>query len=451
MKNSKFQKVLIITFITLICNFVFLFLNLSYVYALDVRKTVLENGLIVLHSEEHSLPIVMITLLVRASPLNETRDKAGLANLTAELLTEGTKHRKSSDINEEIEFLGADLYSSAESDYTTISLSVLKKDINKGFEIFSDILLNPVFPQHEIEREKEIIKGYLRQREEDPSFLAERAFKKEVFGEHPYGRLVEGSPETIENIKREDLIQFHAECFLPNNAILSIVGDISEEELTSLINRYLGDWEKADVPLKRAQGKNEKKTKKVVKIDKDLTQASVILGHSGISRDNPDYYAISIMNYILGGGGSSSRLMQSIREEMGLAYDVQSFFFSKKEKGFFQAEVQTKNESANSVITEIVKQIEKIRKEYVSEEELSDAKSYLIGSFPLRLDTSRKVADFFASVEFYNLGLDYIRKYPSYINSVTKEDVLRVARKYLDSEHYILVVVANQRKAALKY
>ncbi len=451
MKNSKFQKVLIITFITLICNFVFLFLNLSYVYALDVRKTVLENGLIVLHSEEHSLPIVMITLLVRASPLNETREKAGLANLTAELLTEGTKHRKSSDINEEIEFLGADLYSSAESDYTTISLSVLKKDINKGFEIFSDILLNPVFPQHEIERQKEIIKGSLRQREEDPSFLAERTFKKEVFGEHPYGRLVEGSPETIENIKREDLVRFHSECFLPNNAILSIVGDISEDELTSLINRYLGDWKKADLPLKKTQRIDEKKIKKIVKIDKDLTQASVILGHSGISRDNPDYYAISIMNYILGGGGSSSRLMQSIREEMGLAYDVQSFFFSKEEKGFFQAEVQTKNESANSVITEIVKQIEKIRKEYVSEEELSDAKSYLIGSFPLRLDTSRKAADFFASVEFYNLGLDYIRKYPSYINSVTKEDVLRVARKYLDSEHYILVVVANQRKAALKY
>jgi len=450
MKNSKFKELSIITFITLICNFVFLFLIFSYAYALDVRKTVLENGLIVLHSEEHSLPIVMITLLVRASPLNEPKDKAGLANLTAELLTGGTKHRESKDINEEIEFLGADLYSSAESDYTTISLSVLKKDVNTGFEIFSDILLNPVFPQHEIEREKELIKGSLRQREEDPSFLAERAFKREVFGEHPYGRLVEGSPETIENIKREDLLRFHSEYFLPNNTIFSVVGDISEEELNSLIKRYLNDWKKVDFPLETAQGITEKKMKKVVKIDKDLTQANIILGHIGISRDNPDYYAVSVMNYILGGGGSSSRLMQSIREEMGLAYDVQSFFFSKKEKGFFQADVQTKNESANSVITEIVKQMEKIRKEYVSEEELSDAKSYLIGSFPLRVDTSRKIADFLASVEFYNLGLDYIEKYPRYINSVTKEDVLRVAKKYLDPEHYVLVVVANQQKAVLK-
>jgi len=449
MKNRKFQKTFFLIFFFLF--FISYFLLPSNVYPLSVKRTVLQNGLVVLHSEEHSLPIVMVTLLVKVGLLNELKDKAGLANLTAELLTEGTKHRKSTDISEEIEFLGASLDASAGSDYSTISLSILKKDINKGFELFSDILLNPIFPRDEIERKKEIIKGSLKQREEDPAFLVERAFKKEVFDDHPYGRLIEGSAETIDNIKREDLIRFYSDYFLPNNSILSVVGDLTEGELNSLINRYLSDWKRAELPLLAAKGLNEKRTRKIVKIDKEVTQANIILGHIGISRDNPDYYAVSVMNYIFGGGGFSSRLMQFIRDKMGLAYDVESYFTVNKEKGLFQVEVQTKNESADLVISEILKQIGKIRKDYVSDDELSDAKLYLTGSFRRKLDTNRKIADFLAAVEFYNLGLDYVEKYSGYINSITKEDVLRVAKKYIDPENYVLVIVANQRKADLKY
>jgi zinc protease len=394
----------------------------------------------------------MLTLLVKASPLNEPKDKAGLANLTAELLLEGTRHRKSTDISQEIEFLGASLDTAMSSDYTTVTLSILKKDINKGLELFSDILLDPVFPQQEIERKKELIKGYLKQREEDPSFVAETTFRKEVFGEHPYGRLTEGSDETIDNMKREDLIRFYADYFLPNNSILSIVGDLTEGELNVLIKEYLDSWARADLPSTMSRVSDEKKVTKIIKkIDKDLTQANIILGHIGISRNDPDYYAVSVMNYIFGGGGFSSRLMQSIRDEKGLAYDVGSFFSLNKEKGTFQIEVQTKNESAGLVISEIVKQMKRILKEEISDEELADAKSYLTGSFKRRLDTNRKIADFLALVEFYNLGFDYIEKYPIYINSITKEDILRVARKYLNSENYVLVVIANQKKAALKY
>lgn len=419
--------------------------------ALNAKRSVLPNGLIVLHSENHSLPIVMVTLLVKAGQISEPKDKAGLANLVAELLTEGTKHRTARDISEEIEFIGASLDASAGSDYMIITLSVLKKDIYKGFELFSDILLNPIFPQEEIERKKLLIKGVLRQQEEEPAFLANRAFKKEVCGEHPYGRLIEGSVETIEGIKRNDLLRFYSDYFLTNNSIVSIAGDLTTDELNSLMKKYLSDWRKVDLPLKTVSLLEGKKIKKVVKIERDLTQANIILGQTGISRDNPDYYAISVMNYILGGGGFSSRLMQSIRDNMGLAYDVDSSFISNKEGGMFQVGVQTKNESANLVISEVLKQMERMRKEYVSAEDLSEAKSYLTGSFPRRLDTNRKIADFLAYVEFYNLGLDYVEKYPDYINSVTKEDVIRVARKYLAPENYVLVVVANQKKAMLKY
>lgn len=419
-------------------------------HALDVSRKTLPNGLLVLHSEKHALPIVMMTLLIKAGQINEPADKAGLAHLTAELLTEGTKHRNSLEISEEIEFIGASLDASAERDYTTISLSVLKKDMNKGFELFSDILLSPTFPQDEIDRKRERIKGFLKQQEEDPSFLAERAFIKEVFGTYPYGRLIEGNLKTIDSIKRQDVSLFYGEFFLPNNSILSVVGDLTEEELDELIEQYLSGWSRNDLPPGTVENVNEKNNKKLIKINRDLTQANILLGNLGVSRDSPDYYAVLVMNYILGGGGFTSRLMQSVRDEMGLAYSVYSFFAAYKHGGMFQVGVQTKNDSANTVIAEIRKQIERMRKEEVTDEELLDAQAYLTGSFPRRLDTNRKIANFLVAVEFYGLGLDYVKKYPEYVNSVTKKDILRVAKKYLDLDNYVLVVVADQEKAHIQ-
>jgi zinc protease len=440
-------------FFILFCILQFVICGLSYnqVFAFNVNRSVLPDGLILLHSENHNLPIVMVTLVVKAGQTDETAEKAGLANLTAELLSEGTGTRSSTAISEETDFIGASLGVSAGTDYTTITLSVLKKDLNKGFELFSDILLNPSFPSHEIERKKDQIKGSLKQREEEPSFLAERAFRKGVFGDHPYGRLVEGSVETIDSIRRDDIAGFHKNFFLPNNSILSVAGDISAGELSVLLQKFLDGW-KPGAPSPRVVKPAEGiKTRKVIKIEKDLTQANIIFGNSGISRGDPDYYAVSVMNYILGGGGFSSRMMQSIRDKMGLAYDVHSFFAANRDTGFFQAGLQTKNETANTAIDELIKQIEKMKSEEVSDEELSEAKAYLTGSFPRRLDTNRKIADFLAAAEFYNLGLDYDKKYPNYINSVTKQDVLRVAKKYLTPETGVLVVVADQKKAQMKY
>lgn len=428
-----------------------LLLLLTDAHALEIKKQTLANGLTVLHAERHSLPIVMITLLIKTSPLNEPEDKAGIAYLTAKMLTEGTTKRKSSEISEEIEFIGASLDASIGSDYTTISLSILKKDIERGFDLLGDIILNPSFPEDELRRKKEIIKGSLRQSEEDPSFVASRAFIKEVFHHHPYGRLVNGSIESIDNIKRDDIVEFYKKHYMPDNAILSVVGDITAEELNSLIKKYLGQWKpEVGVPGRSQELKvSAQKGPKIVIINKDITQANIILGHLGIARDNPDYYAVSVMNYILGGGGFASRLMKVIRDDMGLTYSIYSSFSANKQPGQFEVEVQTKNESAGIVIKEILKQINRMRAELVTDNELEDAKSYLTGSFPRRLETSRRIADFLAAVEFYNLGDDYIERYPDYINRITKEDILRVARRYLDPENYVLVVVGNKEKLRL--
>ncbi len=447
----------------LLCLFLFhctLFTAPSFSYALEVKKHFFPSGLTVLHVERHNLPVVMMTLLIKASPLNETYEKAGTAFFTSKLLTEGTEKRTALQISSEIDFIGASLGASTNSDYTTVSLAVLKKDVEKGFDVFSDVLLHPLFPEDELARKKEQVKGALKQKEEEPSFVAEKAFIKAVFGaRHPYGRLVEGSPESIDAITRADLLHFYRRYYVPGNALLSVVGDITSEELDSLLTRYMGAWKSGDgnrgaesEGLSAAQKGYEPETQKgprVVVINKDITQANIVLGHIGIARDNPDYYAVSVMNYILGGGGFASRLMKTVRDDLGLAYSIYSSFAANKEPGQFEVEVQTKNESAAPVIQEIVKQIRRIRTEPVSEQEMDDAKAYLTGSFPRRLETSRKIADFLTAVQFYRLGDDYVEKYPEYIKRVTREDILRVAQRYLNSDTYVLVVVGNQEQMKL--
>jgi zinc protease len=414
--------------------------------ALDVERTVTGQGLTVLHVQRDNLPMVVFTLLINAGAVREDPELAGLASLTASLLEEGTGKRTSTEISEELEFIGARYSASAGMDYTTMNLTVLKKDLKKGFDVFADMLLNPQFPDEEVARVKELVKGSLKQREESPSFVARKAFLKEVYGNHPYGRIVQGKPETVDAIGREDIVEFHSTYFTPNNSILAVVGDISAPELDRMLKRYFGEWKVKPVPPLAVEPP-KKPAHEVVKIDRDLTQANILLGHLGVSRDNPDYYALLIMNYILGGGGFSSRLMASVRDDMGLAYDVHSYFSPRKLSGSFEAGVQTKNSTANEAIAEILRQIRLMRDEKVSGKELEDAKAFLVGSYPRKFDTMGKVAGFLVQVEFFGLGLDYIEEYPELIRSVSEDDILRVAREYLDPENYVLVVVADQEKA----
>ncbi|MEW6109638.1 MAG: pitrilysin family protein [Nitrospirota bacterium] len=432
--------------------FIVLFVSRPAISARQIAsREILPNGITLLHAERKSLPIVTVVVAIKAGSVVEPPGKAGLANLTVELLNEGTKKRSSKDISEEIEFVGGTLDASGGSDYITVTLSVLKKDLALGFDILSDIIINPAFSYDEMERLKSIIKSSIIRQKEEPHEVASKAFLKAVYGDHPYGRPVEGTEETIENITRQDIVNFHSAYYVPNNTIMSVVGDVSSNELKSLIDTYMRGWKKAEIKDPALPDLNFSDKTRVIKIDKKITQSNIIIGHLGIKRDNPDYYAVSVMNYILGGGGSASRLMDNIRENRGLSYDVYSFFSAGKYAGNFQAGLQTKNQTANEAITEILKEMERMRTQPVTDKELEDAKAYLTGSFPLRIDTNSKIAGFLIGVEFFDLGLDYVNGYKKFINSVTKDDILRVSRKYLDPDHYILIVVGDLEKAALTY
>lgn len=446
MKKTELAKIF---FITLIINCTLLIIS-SYSHALDVKRQVLDNGLTLLIVERHNLPVVKVNLGINAGNLHEPEEKAGLANLTASLLTEGTKNRTSQQISEEIEFVGGSVGASGGDDYVNASFSVLKKDVGLGFELLADIILNPIFPEDELNKKRERIKAGLKSQEEDPRFVASKNFKKAVFGLHPYGRLLTGTAETIDRISRDDLRNFHSKYYSANNSVMAVVGDITAEEVEKLIEQYFGLWKKSDQETPVMPLIKEMKEKKTLTIDKELTQATIIMGHIGVNRGHPDYYKLSVMNYILGGGGFASRLMQNIREDKGLVYSIYSYFAADRFGGHFQVSLQTKNESANLAIEEILKEIDIIRNTPVSDTELSDAKSFLTGSFPMRIETSSRIARFLVAVEYYGLGAEYIDNYPGFINGISKDDILNAAKKYLHPENFILVVVADQEKAALK-
>jgi zinc protease len=413
---------------------------------LDVKRSVLANGLTVLHVERHTLPLVEVVLLVKSGVVQEPAEKAGLANLTAALLTEGTESRTATEISEQLAFIGAQLDVEASYDFTRASLSVLKKDVRRGFEILSDVLLHPTFPDEEVARKISLIGGSLQQSEEQPGFLVMRAFRSRVYGKNPYGRLVRGSRETLGDITKKDVRDFYSTWYRPDNAILVVVGDLDREELGKLVDTYLDGWQRAPLPppVREPMPPEERK---IVLIDRDLAQANIAVGHKAVRRIDPDYYALRVMNYVLGGGGFASRLMETIRDQMGLAYSVYSSLAAYKDDGHFVVQVQTKNSSAGTVIEEIVRQIEAMKDKGITGEELEEAKAYLIGSFPRRIDTMGKMARFLSLVEFYGLGLDYPDRYKELIGSVTLDDVRAAARKYLHPAEAVFVVVARQSEA----
>ena len=413
------------------------------------NRSVLNNGLVLLTSEQRALPMVSIELLIDAGSRYDGANQEGLANLTAKLLTYGTKRRTAVQISETLDFLGASLETSSGEDVASISLTILKKDLATGLELLADILTASAFPPAEIDRQKQEIIASIKAREEDPSAVAQRTFAAALFPASPYGRLVEGTEASVKGLQQKSLKEFYARYYRSNRSIMAVVGDVSEQEISQALNQALRGWNKGEpsgqplVPAKIG-------APQLLRVNRDLTQANIIMGHNGVPRGNPDYYAIQVMNYILGGGGFSSRVMDSIRNERGLAYSVYSYFSAEKSHGSFQFVMQTKNETAQEAIRIAKEEIQRIREQPVSEQELNDAKDYLIGSFPLRFDTNRKVASFLAQVEFFQLGLDYPERYGDLIRKVSRADVQRVAKQYLQPEKLITVIVGNQRKIGEK-
>jgi zinc protease len=366
--------------------------------------------------------------------------------MTARGLLHGTTRHTAQQMSQALDFLGASLSSSSSNDYTSVGFKVLKKDLIQGFSLFMDAVTQPIFPEEEFRREIQRTLGVIKSEEEDPGDLSEREFEKALFAGTVYGHPVVGTEESLTGLKRNDLVSFHNTYIRPGNAILVIVGDVTPDEIKKNLISRLEIWS-AQAASQAPYEQSPVSGVKVLTTDRSITQANIVLGNVGPKRNNPDFFSMVVMNYILGGGGFSSRLFTEIRAKRGFAYSVHSAFDFKKYAGSFSVTLQTKNASAREAVSIVLDEIKKMQAGPVTDQELEGARKYLTGSFPLRLDTQAKLAGFLAQVEFYGLGIDYADNYASRIRAVIKEDVQRVAVKYLSPDSYILVVVGNLKEA----
>lgn len=416
---------------------------------LKIERWTMANGLVVLLVERHAIPAVEAHLVIKTGAVADPEGRAGLAALTAGLLLKGTTARSAVEIAEAIDFIGGSLTAHADDDFSTVTLTALKKDLPAALDVMADALRRPTFPAAEVERARRETLSGIRAAKDDPEDVAQKAFAPLVFGLHPYRNPIEGLESTVPTLTREEVVAFHRTYYRPNNAILAVVGDLAAPEARRALQSALGGWEKGPIPPLTVTPAPPVADKTVALIDKDLTQATIILGHLGIARADPDFYPITVMNYILGGGGFASRLMTTIRDNRGLVYGISSGFDAKRYPGAFAVSLQTKTASAGEAIRAVRDELARMRTEGVTEAELNAAKDYLAGSFPLRFETNARLARLLGMVEFYGLGLRYFEEYPRAIRAVTRDDVRRVAAARLDPERAVLVVVGRTRELAL--
>ena len=402
----------------------------------------LSNGLEVWVVERRVLPFAVFKLVVPAGSVFDPDKKAGLAYLTANMIGEGAKGLSAEEISERFEFMGADFDSSCGRDYATFSLRVTTRFLDEGLKLFAKVLLEPTFPPQEFVRVKNEVVGEIMKDHEDPGYVASEKFAEVIYGNHPYHRPPKGYVDTVKAISLDEVVEFYKGHYLPEGSKLIVVGDVDageiKKKLEDLFGKWLGkapEYPKFEYPSMKAQK---------VEVDKEVTQANIVIGHIGVSRSNPDFIKLYVANQVLGGGGLVSRLFERIREKGGYSYAVYSVFVPSLYKGPFKITLQTKNERAEDAIKEVLDEVEKFVKEGPTQKELEDAKRYLTGSFPLRIDTNEEIASYLAFAAFHNLGRDYLNRFPDMINAVTLEEVKEAIRKYIHPDKFTIVVVRKK-------
>ena len=404
------------------------------------HREVLPNGIVLLVAERPAVPIVATRLYLPAGAAFDPPDRGGLAALTGALLTRGAGKRTGPEIDSAIEFVGGGLEAGAGRDGLTASLAVLKKDLPLGLDLLADVVLAPTFPEEELKRKVAEIQAAIKQSEESPSTLAGRALRRLIFPGHPYGRPVEGTRESVARLTRQDVVSFYGAHARPDTAVIAVVGAVTVEEARRAIVARFGGWQRpassppAVTPAPGAPPVGSET------ITRELTQATIVLGRQAVRQGHPDYFPLAVAAYVLG-GGSASRLYTRVREEGGLAYSVGAYVNPGRYGASFVVSAQTRTAEVPRVLDTIREELARMGREPVSDRELALAKAYLIGSFPLRLDTSRKVADFIVAVEVLGLGLDYPDRYTASIARVSAADVRRVAAAYFAPATLSRVVV----------
>ncbi len=406
------------------------------------HREVLPNGIVLLVAERPAVPIVAVRVLTRAGAVFDPDDRAGLAHLTGALLTRGTAKRTGPEVDSAIEFVGGSLEAVAGRDSLTVALSVQKKDLALGLDLMSEVVLSPTFPPGEVTRKVSEIQAAIRRSEEDPGTVASRALSRLVYPGHPYGVPVEGTRESVARLTRDDVVKFYAQHVRPDTTVVAVVGAVTVDEARREITARLGAWARPAGAPQSMTPVTAPASPREETVKRELTQSTIMFGRLAIRQTDPDYFPLSVASYVLG-GGSASRLYARVRDDAGLAYAVYSWLSAARYGAAFAVTAQTRTAEAPKVVVMVREELARMTRGAVAERELALAKQYLVGSFPFRLDTSGKVADFLVAVEDQGLGLDYADRYKERIARVTARDVQRVAAKYFPPAAFNLVIVGE--------
>lgn len=421
---------------------------LNFAFAFNIQRDTLENGLVMLLSEAHKIPMVELKIIVKSGSVCDPLGKEGLANLTGNMLLRGTELNKGDELIEKIEYLGANINVNAQEDYIEISCRALSKHLFILMDIVSECLQKPAFDTTELKKLQRKTYSEILSQLDDPFYVGQVAFRSLLFGTHPLNHDPLGFDSTIMKISITDIKNFYNTYFAPNNAAIILVGDFNTDSVKVGIKKYFSNWKRKNIPDLSVQLPDFKGKKGMI-INRDISQSYIFLGFFGPNNKISDWMPTRIMNYILGGSGLTSRLATEIREKRGLAYSVYSFFGRYNLGGYFLAGVQTKNESADEAINLILQEIKRMAKG-VSADELEWAKKYYIGNFPLNFDTYREMTNFITRIEIENLGLDYPDKYEQMVKKVTIKDIRESALKYLKPDDFCLVIVGNINEEMIK-
>jgi zinc protease len=406
----------------------------------ELRK--LPNGLQVVIVSHHEQPSVSVRMIVRAGAAQDPKAKMGVAMLTATLLDQGAGKRSAEQIADAIDFVGGILSTGAGTDLTYVSTVVLKDSLPLALELMSDVVRRPTFAQEELDRQRQQALSGMKVSAEDPEAVANQVIDRLVYGFHPYGLPGTGTVESLSSITRQDLVDFHRQYYVPNNALIAVVGDVGVDEAMAGLTKVFADWPQGAVPTFQPIDP-PLPTKRVIVVDKpDAVQTEIRIGQIGIPRRHADYLAMDQAVKILGGEGAN-RLQQVLRSQRGLTYGASAELDTYKTTGGVVAETDTRTDATAEVLRLAVDEFFKLQRERVYEGELEGAQAYLAGHFPLTIETPDAIATQVLNQLFYELPLEELQTFPDRVRSVSPDEVQRVARAYLRPDRLAVVLVGN--------
>lgn len=414
-----------------------------------VTRTTLDNGMVVLVKSNPNNPSVTVRGRIRAGAMYDADKTAGLAHLTAAALQRGTRKRSFQKLNEELDSGGMSFGVGAGMETIGFSGKSLVEDFAHVLDVAADVLLNPTFPNGEVEKLRNEIMTDLHEADQDTQHVAYREFRKLCFPTlHPFHRLSDGRVETVKKISLDELKQFHKDYFRPDLTSVVIVGDIKAEEALDQVRRAFGAWKARGLPPSHMIA-DAPQVQKILRQQSPLpgkTQLDLVLGNVGLRRRDPDYYALNLGDLIFGRLGLYGRLGASVRDKLGLAYYVYSGVEASLGAGPWAVHAGVNPKGLEQAVQGIVDEIRLLRSAPVKQDELDEAKDFVTGSLALRLETNDGVAGMLSDIELFDLGLDYLERYPNIIRSITADDILGVVQKYATPDRYALSIAGPLEK-----